>query len=161
MTHCILNQDRGFLQKRIPGCRSHMFETPKSLTIASVVSRESVRNALTLAALNDLEVKTSHKQNAYLTSPCSEKVYSPLWTDFEENKGETAIIVRALYGLHHLVQASTTILQIACAAPATNPVWQTLISGTSQKYEKRTSSSTTNMCCSMLIAFASITQQRK
>ena len=32
--------------------------TPKSLTFASVVSRESVRIALTLAVLNDLELKT-------------------------------------------------------------------------------------------------------
>ena len=45
----------------------HMVEAPKSLTSASVVSRESVRIALTLAALNDLEVKTSDIQNAYLT----------------------------------------------------------------------------------------------
>ena len=52
----------------------HMVEAPKSLTFASVVSRESVRIALTLAALNGLEVKTSEIQNIYLTAPCSEKV---------------------------------------------------------------------------------------
>ena len=46
----------------------HMVEAPKSLTLASVVSRESVRISLTLAALNDLEVKTSDIQNAYLTA---------------------------------------------------------------------------------------------
>ena len=34
---------------------AHMVEAPKSLTYASVVSRELVRIAMTLAALNDLE----------------------------------------------------------------------------------------------------------
>ena len=40
----------------------HMVEAPKHLTFASVVSGESVRIALTLAALNDLEVKRSDIQ---------------------------------------------------------------------------------------------------
>ena len=42
---------------------------PPTLTYASVVSRESVRIAITLAALNDTEVKKSDTQNAYLTVP--------------------------------------------------------------------------------------------
>ena len=76
-----------------------MVEAPKSLTYASMVSRESVRIALTLAALNDCEVKTSDLQNAYLTAPCPEKVHTTLGTEFGENKGKTATIVRVLYGL--------------------------------------------------------------
>ena len=60
----------------------HMVEAPKSLSFASVVSRESVRIALTLAALNDVEVKTSDIQNAYLTAPCSEKVHTTLGIKF-------------------------------------------------------------------------------
>ena len=36
-----------------------MVEVPKRLTYVSEVSRELVRIALTLSALNDLEVKTS------------------------------------------------------------------------------------------------------
>ena len=47
---------------------------PASSTYASVVSRESVRIALTLAALNGLEVKTSDVENAYLTAPTTEKL---------------------------------------------------------------------------------------
>ena len=62
-------------------------------------SQESVRIALTLAASNGLEVKTTDIQNAYLTAPCSEKVHTTLGTKFGENKHKTAIIVRALYGL--------------------------------------------------------------
>jgi hypothetical protein len=48
----------------------HMTEvTSATMTYASVVSRESVRIALTLVALNDLEVKTADIENAYLTAP--------------------------------------------------------------------------------------------
>jgi hypothetical protein len=43
---------------------------------ASVVSRESVRIALTLAALNDLDVKMADTEIAYLTAPISEKVWT-------------------------------------------------------------------------------------
>ena len=64
-----------------------------------MVSRESVGITLTLAALNDLEMKTSDIQNAYLTAPCSEKVHTTLVTEFGENKGKTAIIVKLIYGL--------------------------------------------------------------
>jgi hypothetical protein len=37
----------------------HMTETPASMTYVSAVSRKSVRIALMLAALNDLQVKTA------------------------------------------------------------------------------------------------------
>ena len=42
----------------------HTTEAPTVLTYASVVSRETVQIALTLAALNDLDVKVSDIQNA-------------------------------------------------------------------------------------------------
>ena len=47
----------------------HITVSPPTLTYASVVLLESVRTALTLSELNDLEVKTSDIQNAYLTAP--------------------------------------------------------------------------------------------
>ena len=77
----------------------HMTEAPKTLTYASVVSRESVRIALTLAALNDLNVKTADIENAYLTAPVSEKIWCILGPEFGDDTGATAIIVRSLYGL--------------------------------------------------------------
>ena len=43
----------------------HTVECPPHMTYSSVVSRETVRIALTLAALNGLEVKASDIQNAY------------------------------------------------------------------------------------------------
>ena len=56
----------------------HTITSPTTLTYTSIVSRETVWIALTMAALNDLEVKASDMQNAYLTAPCSEKVWRKL-----------------------------------------------------------------------------------
>jgi hypothetical protein len=77
----------------------HMLNAPEVSVYASVVSRETVRIALTLAALNDLEAKASGIQNAYLCAPCEEKVYTILGPEFGEREGKKALIVRALYGL--------------------------------------------------------------
>jgi hypothetical protein len=77
----------------------HRTKAPKTLTYASVVSQESVQIALTLAALNDLTVKTADIENAYLTAPVSEKIWCVLGPEFGDDAGATAIIVRSLYGL--------------------------------------------------------------
>ena len=42
----------------------HTTKAPATITYASVVSRESVRIALLLAALNNVEVKTEDIENA-------------------------------------------------------------------------------------------------
>jgi hypothetical protein len=44
-------------------------DTPLFVTYAAVVSRETVRIALIMAALDDLEVKAADVENAYLTAP--------------------------------------------------------------------------------------------
>jgi len=55
---------------------------------------------LTIAALNDLKVLLSDIQNAYLTAPCREKVYTKAGPEFgPADCGKTMLIVRALYGL--------------------------------------------------------------
>ena len=77
----------------------HMTEPPEGLTYASVVARDTVRIALTLAALNALEVKTADIQNAYLSAPTSERIWTKLGPEFGPNEGKTAIVKRALYGL--------------------------------------------------------------
>jgi hypothetical protein len=79
----------------------HRTEAPASLTYASVVSRESVRIALTLAALNDLKVKAADIQNAYLTAPLNEKIWTQCGPEFGKDVGKKAIIVRSLYGLKY------------------------------------------------------------
>ena len=77
----------------------HTTEAPATLTYASVVSRETVRISLLLAALMDLEVKTADIENAYITAPCAERIYTILGPEFGADAGKTAFVVRALYGL--------------------------------------------------------------
>jgi hypothetical protein len=78
----------------------HMTEAPYAITYASVVSREYIRIVLLTAALNGLEVFEADIQNAYLTSPCKEYIYSILGEEIGPHmKGRKAIVVRALYGL--------------------------------------------------------------
>jgi Reverse transcriptase (RNA-dependent DNA polymerase) len=78
----------------------HMTETPKESTYSSVVSRDSVRIAFTIAALNDLEVLAAEVQNAYLNAPTKENVYTIAGLEFgPENVGRPVMIIRALYGL--------------------------------------------------------------
>ena len=56
---------------------------PATITYASVVSRESVRIALLLEALNDVEVKMADIKNAYITVTCSEKIWTVLGPEFD------------------------------------------------------------------------------
>ena len=76
-----------------------MTKAPTAITYASVVTRETVRIALTIAALNELEVKCGDVMNAYITAPCSEKIWAKLGPQFGDDQGKYAIIVRALDGL--------------------------------------------------------------
>ena len=78
----------------------HMTDPPKDMTYSSVVSRDSVRIAFLVAALNDLDVLAADVQNAYLNAPTSEKVYATAGLEFgSHNVGRPVKIVRALYGL--------------------------------------------------------------
>ena len=77
----------------------HMTEVPMAATYSSVVSRDSVRIAFTMAALNDLDVCTGDIENAYLTAPVKEKIWCVLGKEFGSDAGKRALIVRALYGL--------------------------------------------------------------
>ncbi len=77
----------------------HMTKAPATITYASVVSRETVRIALLMAALNDLNVKVGDVLNAYITAPITEKVWTVLGPEFGIHAGKSAIIVRTFYGL--------------------------------------------------------------
>ena len=77
------------------GCAT---EAPATVMHASVVSRESVHIALTIAALNGLEVKTGDIQNAHLTAPNAEKTWTLCGPEFGADRGKKALIVRAMCG---------------------------------------------------------------
>ena len=74
-------------------------DTPTSLTYSSVVSRDSVRIALTVAALNDLDILVCDIEGAYLTAQCREKIYTIAGPEFGSEQGKVMVIKMALYGL--------------------------------------------------------------
>jgi hypothetical protein len=77
----------------------HTTDVPSTLTYASVVSRDSVRIALTIAALNDLKIMACDIQNAYLTADCREKIWTRAGPEFGSEAGTIFIVKKALYGL--------------------------------------------------------------
>ena len=77
----------------------HMTDTPNTLTYSSVISRDSVRIALTIAALNELSVMACDIQNAYLTADCREKIWTHAGPEFGSESGSIMIVMKALYGL--------------------------------------------------------------
>jgi len=77
----------------------HKTRPPSSITYSSVVSRDSVRIALTIASLNSLEVSACDIGNAYLNAQCREKLWTVTGPEFGSDKGSIMIIAKALYGL--------------------------------------------------------------
>ncbi len=77
----------------------HKTEDPATITYASIVSHETVRIALLMAALNDLKVKVGDVLNAYVTDPITEMVWTVFGAEFGSDAGKSASIVRALYRL--------------------------------------------------------------
>ena len=77
----------------------HVTNAPSSITYSSVVSRDSVRIALTIAALNDLDILACDIQNAYLTADCREKIFTKAGPEFGSEAGKIMIVRKALYGL--------------------------------------------------------------
>ena len=77
----------------------HTTEAPATLTYSSVVSRDSVQIALTVAALNELEVMACDIQNAYLTADCHEKIWTQAGPKFGSEADTIMFIHKALYGL--------------------------------------------------------------
>lgn len=77
----------------------HKTETPASVTYSTVVSRDSVRIALLIAALNDLDIMSADIENAYLTAPCREKCWTRAGMEFGHEEGKIFIVTKALYGL--------------------------------------------------------------
>ena len=59
----------------------HKTKTSSSVTYSSIVARDSVRICLLLAVLNNLDLLAANIENAYLTAPCRERV----WTLGEKN----------------------------------------------------------------------------
>ena len=64
----------------------HTTDVPAVLTYSSVVSRDSVRIAFTIAALNDVKVLVCDIQNALLSAKCREKIWTTTGPEFGSDK---------------------------------------------------------------------------
>jgi hypothetical protein len=64
----------------------HLMETPASLTYSSIVSRDSVRIAFLVAALNDLDILSCDVSNAYLNAHVGRKYGSSLGQNLAHDK---------------------------------------------------------------------------
>ena len=91
--------DGSFTRKARLVADGHKTEPPTSMTYSSVVARDSVRIALTIASLNCLEISSCDIGNAYLNAPCREKLKTVAGAEFGSEKGAVMIISRALYSL--------------------------------------------------------------
>ena len=100
-THLIFDVKLGehFRRKARLVADGHKTSTPASVTYSTVVSRDSVRLCLLIAALNDLDVQSGDIENAYLTAPCRERMWTRAGPEFGDDEGKVFLIVRALYGL--------------------------------------------------------------
>ena len=97
--HLVFDVKMDFTRKARWVKDGHRTPDPHRSTFAGVVSRESVRIALTYAALNNLDVVAADIQNAYLQAPSSEKHFVICGDEFGvEHRGKIALIKRALYG---------------------------------------------------------------
>ena len=96
--HLIWDVNMDFTQKAGWVKDGHRTPDPKESNYAGVVSRDSVRIALTYADLNDMDVTAAEIQNTYLQAPSSEKHYVICVKEFGlEHEGMIALIRRAFY----------------------------------------------------------------
>ena len=97
--HIVFDVKMDFTRKARWVLDGHKTADPIISTYAGVVSRESVRIALTCAALNKLNICAADIRNAYLQAPSSRKDYIICGREFGlKNEGKSALIRRALYG---------------------------------------------------------------
>jgi hypothetical protein len=97
--HIVFDVKMDFTRKARFVAGGHMTEAPVALTYSSVVSRDSVRLAFLIAALNGLDVACCDIGNAYLNAKCREKIWFVAGPECGEHHGKPMILVRALYGL--------------------------------------------------------------
>lgn len=97
--HMVFDVRMDFSRKARFVAGGHLAPDPETGTYSSVVSRDLVRLAFLIAALNGLDVYACDIGNAYLNAPCREKVWFIGGADCRDDKGKIVVVVRALYGL--------------------------------------------------------------
>jgi hypothetical protein len=80
--HMVFDIKMDLTQKARLVAGGHQTDPPKESIYSSVISKDSVRIILTIAALNDLDILAADMQNAYLNVPTNEKVYTTAGLEF-------------------------------------------------------------------------------
>jgi hypothetical protein len=97
--HMVFDVKMDFTRKARWVLDGHLTPDVAGSTYAGVMSRESVRIALTYASLNGLQVCAGDIRNAFLQAPSSQKDFIICGSEFGlEHLGKRALIHRALYG---------------------------------------------------------------
>lgn len=128
--HIVFDIKSDFSRKCRYVAGGHKTDPPASITYASVVSRESVRIAFLVAALNGLDIQSADIGNAYINAPCRERIGITCGPEWGPLQGRKAKVVRALYGLKssgaawrsHLAQVISESLGFTMCK-ADNDVW--------------------------------------
>jgi len=98
--HMVFDVKMDFTRKARNVVGGEMTDPPSRITYSSVVSRDSIRIAFLIAALNDIDILACDIGNAYLNATPREKVYTTAGPEFgAELQGRNVLIVQALYGL--------------------------------------------------------------
>ena len=75
----------------------HTTATPNTLTYYSIVSRDSMRIAFTIAALYNLSVLACDIQNVYRTAPYREKIFTIAGPEFGSQAGNIYLSLLGYY----------------------------------------------------------------
>jgi hypothetical protein len=97
--HMIFEIEMDFTRKAQYVAGGHMTDSPSTITYSSIDSRDSVKIAFQIAALNDIYILPCDIGNAHFTAKPREKVYMTAGPEFGELQGCKVLIVHALYGL--------------------------------------------------------------
>ena len=84
--HVIFDMKMGFTWKSIFVDNGSKTEVPVYLTYSIVVSRDIVRLAFLIAALNYLDLMACDIGNEYINAPCKEKIWFNLGSKCGENQ---------------------------------------------------------------------------
>jgi hypothetical protein len=90
--HIVFDVKMDFTRKARFVAGGHMTQPASSVTYSSVVSRDSVRLAFLIAALNGLCILSCDIGNAYLNAPCHEKIWFQAGRECGADMGKVMVI---------------------------------------------------------------------
>ena len=70
----------------------HKTTTPVSTAYSTIISRDSIRICFLLAALNGLDLQAGDIENAYLTAPCRERIWTRAGPEFGDDQGISGVL---------------------------------------------------------------------